>query len=68
MEGLMSKRTIGFVLIVLGAIMAVISLGADIIGIGNRNGFGWEQQLGTAIGVIVALVGVWLASRKQTQK
>jgi hypothetical protein len=44
----MSKRTIGFVLIVIGAVMAVVSLGADAIGIGKTdkasvgNSF-WEQ-------------------------
>jgi hypothetical protein len=60
----MSKKTIGFVLIALGVVMAVVSLGADAIGIGNRQGIGWQQLLGTAIGVIVVLVGVWLALRK----
>jgi uncharacterized membrane protein YgaE (UPF0421/DUF939 family) len=64
----MSKKMIGFVLIALGAVMAVVSLGADIIGIGNKLGFGWQQLLGTTIGVIVLLVGVWLALSKPNQK
>jgi hypothetical protein len=63
----MSKRTIGFVLIALGIVIAVVSLVADSIGIGNQTGIGWKQFLGIAIGVIVALVGVWLGSRKTTQ-
>ena len=64
----MSKKTIGFVLIALGAVMAVVSLAADAIGIGNRQGIGWQQLLGTATGVVVVLVGVWLAMRKPAQK
>jgi uncharacterized membrane protein YgaE (UPF0421/DUF939 family) len=64
----MSIRTIGFVLIALGVVIAVVSLAADVIGIGNQIGIGWKQLLGTAIGIIVALVGVWLVSRKPIQK
>ena len=60
----MSKRTIGFGLIALGVVIAVVSLAADVIGIGNQAGFGWKQQLGTATGVIVVLVGAWLALSK----
>jgi hypothetical protein len=64
----MSKRTIGYVLIVLGVVVLVVSLAADVIGIGGNLGFGWKQQLGTAFGVIAALVGVWLARIKPNQK
>jgi hypothetical protein len=64
----MSKRTIGYVLIALGVVVLVVSLAADVIGIGGSLVFGWKQQLGTAVGVIVALVGVWLARIKPNQK
>jgi hypothetical protein len=63
----MNKKTIGYILIALGVILAVISLAADVIGIGSP-GFGMQQILGTAVGVIVAIVGVWLALSKQDQK
>lgn len=63
----MSKKTIGYLLILVGVILAFVSLGADVLGIGNQSGFGWQQLLGTAIGVIVVLVGVWLALRKPNQ-
>jgi uncharacterized membrane protein (DUF441 family) len=63
----MSKKTIGYILIALGVILAIVSLAADVIGIGGA-GFGWKQILGTAIGVIVAIVGVWLALSKPDQK
>ena len=63
----MSKKTIGFLLIILGVVVLVVSLAADVIGIGGMPGFGWKQILGTVVGVIVALGGVWLALNKPTQ-
>jgi hypothetical protein len=39
----MSKRTIGFVLIVLGAILAIVSLAADAIGIGSYPGINGDN-------------------------
>jgi uncharacterized membrane protein YgaE (UPF0421/DUF939 family) len=64
----MSKKTIGYVLIVLGAVIAVVSLAADLLGIGNHPGLGWQQLLGTAVGVIIAIIGVWQAQSKPNQK
>ena len=66
----MSTKTIGLILIVLGVIIAVVSAAADVIGLGNQAqmGFGWRQQLGTAAGVVLALVGIWLATRKPQPK
>jgi hypothetical protein len=55
----MSKKTIGFILITLGVILAVISLGADIIGNAPAY-FGLKQWLGVSIGLIAAFAGVWL--------
>lgn len=43
----MSRKTIGYVLIALGVVITVVSLAADAIGIGNQNGFGYQQLLGT---------------------
>ena len=60
----MSRRTMGIVLIVVGVVLAVISLAADAIGIGSYPGLNWAQILGTVVGAILALVGVWLAMRK----
>ncbi|MBE3067704.1 MAG: hypothetical protein IMZ73_09820 [Chloroflexi bacterium] len=64
----MSKKTIGFLLIILGVVVLVVTLAADTLGIGNVPGFGWKQILGAVIGVIVALGGVWLALNKPTWK
>jgi hypothetical protein len=61
----MSKRTIAILLIILGAVLAIVSLAADMLGIGNVPGFGWKQMLGTGVGVLVALGGAWWGWGKQ---
>ena len=56
----MSKRTIAYLVIVLGAVVLVISLSADALGIGGTPGIGWKQLTGAAIGLIVMIYGFWL--------
>ena len=56
----MSKRTIGLVLIILGAALALLSLAADALGIGSYPGINWAQLAGIAVGVVAALLGAWL--------
>jgi hypothetical protein len=64
----MSKRTMGIVLVILGVVLLIVSLAADVIGIGNRMGIGWKQMLGAAVGLIVALVGAWVTWSKPSRK
>jgi hypothetical protein len=68
MEEIMSKRTIGIVLIVIGVVLAIVSLADDAIGIGTYPGINSAQLLGAAVGIIIALVGVWLGFNKAPQK
>jgi hypothetical protein len=63
----MSKRTIGIILIAIGVILAIVSIAADAFGIGSGNGIGPRQILGTVVGVLIALGGVWLARSKEGQ-
>jgi hypothetical protein len=59
----MSKRMIGFGLVIIGSLMQIISLSADYLGIGqDPTVIGWKQLLGAAIGLVVILVGVWFVS------
>ena len=61
----MSKRTIGFALIVLGIVVSVLSLTADAIGFGAApTAVGWKQIIGAVVGILIAISGVWL-SRSQ---
>jgi hypothetical protein len=59
----MSKKDIRIVLIALGALAVILSLGADAFGLGNRLGFGWKQSLGTAAGVMLLAVAAWYGRR-----
>ncbi len=59
-----NKKTIGIVLLVVGIILLVLSLTADMIGIGGAPGFGYKQLLGAIAGVVIAVVGYVLMSRK----
>ena len=54
----MSNKTRGLVLVVGGALLALISLGADAIGMGAHPAFGWKQILGTVVGVAIAVGGL----------
>jgi hypothetical protein len=52
-----NKRTIGTSLLVVGAILLVLSLGADVIGLGGGGRFGGQQILGAVAGLILILAG-----------
>jgi hypothetical protein len=52
----------GWVLVILGAAMALLAVLANPLGIGH-SGFGWHQVLLLVIGVVVALVGAVLVVR-----
>ena len=65
-EGGTVNRNLGLILIGIGAVLTVLSVLADPIGIGKNEEyvFGWKQALGTAVGVLLAVVGavVWRRS------
>jgi len=53
------SRTWGWPLLVVGTLLGIVSLLADVLRIGGFAGFGWKQVLGTAVGVVVILVGAY---------
>ncbi len=57
-------KTLGYILIVVGVILLVVSIFADSLGLGTSAVFGWKQIVGSIAGVVLALVGGWLAMRK----
>jgi hypothetical protein len=60
----MNKKNLGIALLVVGIIVLVMSLAADAIGIGGAPGFGYKQILGSIAGVVAAVIGYVLYSRK----
>lgn len=59
-----TKKIVGIVLLVVGIVVLLLSLTADVIGIGQHIGFGYWQILGTIAGAILAVVGLVLMLRK----
>jgi hypothetical protein len=62
-EKMNNRKTIGIILLAVGALLLIGSLAADIIGIGGAPGFGYKQIAGTIVGVIVAVGGYILYSK-----
>ena len=60
----MSKKTISWVLMIGGAALLALSLGADLIGIGANPGMHWKQWTGTVVGLAAALAGLWMLRGK----
>lgn len=60
----MNNATLAWVLIGIGAIVVLIALFADPLGLGKSAGFGWKQGLGVIIGIVVILAGLYLRRRK----
>lgn len=53
----MQKKALGFVLTVVGIIVLLLSLFADLIGIGGYPGIGIKQVVGIIIGVLIIGIG-----------
>jgi hypothetical protein len=58
------NKTVGIMLLVVGVVILVLSLVADIIGLGSAPGFGPNQILGTVVGAIVTIAGLVLTIKK----
>ena len=59
------KKTVSIVLIVAGIVILVLSLAADLVGLGGSNAvFGPQQIIGTVVGAIVIVVGLILRLKK----
>lgn len=60
----MPKKTISLIAIILGVILALISLTADYIGIGSYPGINYAQLGGIVAGILIILFGFWLRRTK----
>jgi hypothetical protein len=54
-----SRRGWTWLVLVVGVLLALISIFADQIGLGATPGFGWKQTLGLVIGVVLVGLAVW---------
>ncbi len=60
----MSKRTIGIILLVVGILIIIGSLGAGYLGLSASAAIGTRKILGAVVGVIVDIVGIYLMVSK----
>ena len=64
----MSQKTISRLLMIGGFLLMVVSLSADLIGIGAEAGFGLKQLTGTVVGLAALAYGYWLGRAKEKGK
>jgi hypothetical protein len=53
----MAANSRSVVLLIVGIVIVLVCLLADVVGIGAFPGLGWRQLVGAAVGVVVAVVG-----------
>ncbi len=53
-------QTPSIIVIVIGVGLLIVSVLADGIGVGTGLGFGHRQILGSLVGAVITLVGLWL--------
>jgi NADH:ubiquinone oxidoreductase subunit 6 (subunit J) len=62
----MNKKISEYILMGVGAIILLISLTADMIGLGaDPVNFGWKQILGAVVGVVIIIIGIVLLKTKK---
>jgi hypothetical protein len=60
----MSHPVFAWIVIGAGVLLVVMSLVADLWGLGRSPGFGWRQTLGVVAGALIVLLGVSLRRGK----
>ncbi len=58
------KKKVAIILLVVGTVILVLSLVADLIGIGFNPGFGPEQTAGTVVGACMVVVALLMTIKK----
>jgi hypothetical protein len=56
----MNRRALSITLLVVGIVVLLVALGADLVGLGGGLSFGPQQAAGAATGAIVAAAGATL--------
>ena len=54
----MSNKSRGLVLVIVGALLLIVAVGADVLGLGGHPGFGWKQITAAVVGAVVAVAGL----------
>ena len=59
-----NQKMIGIALLVVGIVALVVGLFADSLGIGGVPGFGYKQIIAVVVGVVLAIGGLVMTTRK----
>ena len=54
----MSSKTINLLLVFIGGLLIIVSLLADVIGIGSYPGINWAQIAGAVVGLALVVIGI----------
>jgi hypothetical protein len=57
-----------WVVLVLGTVLGIVALTADLIGLGGFPGFGWKQALGTAVAILMVGAASVRIVRRERQR
>jgi len=61
----MTRRAIGIALAVVGLLVGLLSVLADVIRLGGSPGFGRGQIIGVVVGAVILIVGVVIFARSR---
>jgi hypothetical protein len=62
----MSTKQSGHVCAAAGLILIIVSLLADVVGVGQSEGFGLKQTSGVILGIVILALGIRLWKRELT--
>jgi hypothetical protein len=54
-----------WVLLVTGTLLGIVSLTADLLGLGAFPGFGWKQVVGTVVALLLVAPTAWRIFRSE---
>lgn len=60
-----TKKTIGIIVLIIGVILLILSLAADVVRLGVSPNFGPIQIAGTVIGALIVVIGILLLRKKK---
>jgi hypothetical protein len=55
----MAQQGSALIILVVGVLLAIVSLFADALGVGGQPGFGYKQWAGLIIGLALVAFGLW---------
>jgi len=53
----MANKVVGVIFVIVGLLVVLFRLGAEVVGLGGQDGIGWSQFLVAGIGVVAIITG-----------